>query len=252
MTQINVENENINIPEFPDECPICHFFVKPQYVCSTKSNVDGQLEVNLAFKCTNSKCLKMFIAAYSRTPDTMQDIRDERTNEFEIYKVYPVNIIVPPLDQGISNISPTFSKIYKQSYIAEEHNLDEIAGAGYRKSLEFLIKDYCIYKINNGELKLNDSPDSNSENNKKDNLDEDIKKIKNMFLGNVINEYIEDANIKQCAEKAAWLGNDESHYVRKWEQHDIKDLKTLIELTVNWIKNELLTKKYMNEMVDRK
>lgn len=28
-------------------------------------------------------------------------------------------------------------------------------------------------------------------------------------------------------ERAAWLGNDETHYVRKWPEKDVKDLKSL-------------------------
>jgi hypothetical protein len=51
------------------------------------------------------------------------------------------------------------------------------------------------------------------------------------------------------AKRAAWLGNDEIHYVRKWEDRDINDLKILIELTCGWVRNNLLTEKYMAEMV---
>ena len=35
-----------------------------------------------------------------------------------------------------------FLTIYNQSLSAEDNNLDQIAGIGYRKALEFLIKDY--------------------------------------------------------------------------------------------------------------
>jgi hypothetical protein len=77
-----------------------------------------------------------------------------------------------------------------------------------------------------------------------DNEDE----IKKSFLSTCIKKYIDEINIKKCAERAAWLGNDEAHYIRKWENKDINDLKVLIELTVNWINNVLLTRKYENEM----
>jgi hypothetical protein len=43
-------------------------------------------------------------------------------------------------------------------------------------------------------------------------------------------------------------GNDETHYVRQWEDKDITDLKTLIPPTVNWIETILLTRKYMQSM----
>ena len=45
-----------------------------------------------------------------------------------------------------------------------------------------------------------------------------------------------------------WLGNDETHYVRKWEEKDIRDLKILIRLTESWIQNSILTDKYLREM----
>jgi hypothetical protein len=50
------------------------------------------------------------------------------------------------------------------------------------------------------------------------------------------------------AERATWLGNDETHYVRKWEDKDINDLKILIKVTLHWIEMELLTEQYKTEM----
>ena len=52
--------------------------------------------------------------------------------------------------------------------------------------------------------------------------------------------------------RAVWLGNDETHYVRKWEDKDISDLKRLIKLTVNWIENNLLTQDYMSTMEEKR
>lgn len=46
------------------------------------------------------------------------------------------------------------------------------------------------------------------------------------------------------AKGASWLGNDETHYVRKWKDKDISDLKKMIELTVYWISYELKTEEY--------
>ncbi len=54
--------------------------------------------------------------------------------------------------------------------------------------------------------------------------------------------------MKVCASRAAWLGNDETHYERRWEQHDIKDLRLLIRLSVNWIENVILTMEYEEGM----
>ena len=69
-------------------------------------------------------------------------------------------------------------------------------------ALEFLIKDYACLE----------NPDK-----------EEV--IKKTLLGKCINEYILDSNVKACAKRATWLGNDETHYVRKWTDQDISDLK---------------------------
>lgn len=44
------------------------------------------------------------------------------------------------------------------------------------------------------------------------------------------------------------LGNDEIHFIRKWTDKDIDDLKVLIRLAMTWIENEVLTKKYLDSM----
>jgi hypothetical protein len=88
------------------------------------------------------------------------------------------------------------------------------------RHLEFLIKDYLISKT--------DDPTRHEH-------------IKRKMLGACISDYVTDNRIKAVAERAAWLGNDEAHYVRRWDEHDIADLKRLIDLTVKWIEMELET-----------
>ena len=126
---------------------------------------------------------------------------------------------------SVQTLSPTFVEIYNQSAAAEAFGLTEIDGIGLRKALEFLVKDFAISQ----------HPDKK----------ESIEKI---FLSNCIKAYIEDPNVQACAELATWLGNDEAHYVRKWEDKDIADLKRLIKLTMNWVDNVLETQRYTKEM----
>ena len=72
--------------------------------------------------------------------------------------------------------------------------------------------------------------------------------ILSALLGTCISEHVDDPRIKECARRAAWLGNDESHYLRKWEGRDVDDLKTLIDLTVHWMLMQPLTDRYNDEM----
>ena len=45
-----------------------------------------------------------------------------------------------------------------------------------------------------------------------------------------------------------WLGNDEVHYTRKWEDKDIHDLKSLIMMTVSHIDLTIESDRYLKEM----
>ncbi len=52
--------------------------------------------------------------------------------------------------------------------------------------------------------------------------------------------------------RAVWLGNDQTHYLRKWEDKDLADLKRLIQLTLHWIEMDELTKKTLEDMPEGK
>ena len=134
----------------------------------------------------------------------------------------------PAIPEEIAKLSPTYVKVLEQSHAAEHWRLDQIAGVGYRKALEFLIKDYAVH-CNKAKK----------------------KRIQSAFLGQCINDFVSDHNVQECAKRAVWLGNDETHYMRRWKNKDIEDLKILLHLTEAWIYNELLTKKYIKSMTPR-
>lgn len=126
----------------------------------------------------------------------------------------------------INDVSVSFGKIYNEAYSAEQMGLMEICGPGYRKALEFLMKDYAIQG--------------------KD--EQTVDKIQKMALAKCIEDYIDDEMIKAVAKRAVWLGNDETHYVRKWEEKDVQDLKGLIRLTILWIEKVKETERLLAEM----
>jgi hypothetical protein len=107
--------------------------------------------------------------------------------------------------------------------------LSEITGMGFGKALEFLVKDFAVSQ----------QPEKTEE-------------IKQSFLGSCLKEYVDDPRVAQVAEKATWLRNDETHYVRKWADKDIHDLKTLLSLTVRAVESTLITNKYLEDMKDGK
>lgn len=229
--EISFEDENINggirnieIDKLPERCPFCHELANPtQKGVNLNSNQsyisDSLLVYEIFFICSNKSCQKAFIGYYKRIGN----------NDFELINLSKGFYVKTKFSAEISSVSPKFEQIYNQASAAEQDRLFEICGSGYRKALEFLIKDYAISKNANKR---------------------DI--IEGTFLGNCIDEYIADINIKNVSKRAAWLGNDESHFVRDWEGKNLTDLKRLLELTVNWIKMEIRTKDYENDMPKQK
>lgn len=223
MPLINVGGSNFQCETVPDECPVCHQGVQPLAVAGfyigdiTPSGGEAQL----VFKCPRHNCGSLFIG-YFRSQRSATKILNW------LSRTGPFTPKPPSVPDEISKVSPSFVAIFTQAMAAEGYELDEIAGVGYRKALEFLIKDFCVREHPSDE-----------------------EAIKTDLLGTVINRFVDDARIKVCAERAAWLGNDETHYVRRWTNQDIEDLKTLIDLTVGWIRSHILTQQYLSEMDKR-
>ncbi len=204
----------------PDECPICHKGMNPRVISAVVLGEFNQPDskLRIIFQCPLSECHETFFGFYTGRQDGSLVFHD-----FE--KASPSAPPPANFPDSVINISSNFISIYNQAIAAEVAGLDQISGIGLRKALEFLIKDFLIHENPN-----------------------EAATIKTKFLGACINDDITDANVKACAARATWLGNDETHYVRKWEDRDINDLKTLIRLTVNWIDNVLLTQEYLREM----
>lgn len=198
----------------PDFCPICKKSITPEFILMY-FKYNGHQE--LLCSCPNTKCKSLFFAIYKECPsDTCEYSLDHFTPFSREEKIFP---------DEISTLSPDFIEIYNQAYVAEQEKLNLICGVGYRKALEYLIKDFA----------LKQSP-------------EDTEKIKGMPLQQCLKKFITEPTIKDMAERAIWLGNDETHYVRIWRSKDLKDLKNLIELTVHFISITFKVSKYKEEM----
>jgi hypothetical protein len=210
MAGISTINGTKNLINHPDECPFCHNKITPINIYGH----NNQSSFDAFVVCPNSKCKKTFIAYYDKNANP----------EFQNL-VSQGNLVGKEFNEIINTISNSFVIIYNQAFSAEQQQLTEICGVGYRKALEFLIKDYIIY---------NDSTKT--------------EKVEKKLLGACINEYVNDEKIKTVSKRAAWLGNDETHYIRKWEGKNLSDLKKLIDLTVHWIEMESLTKSFEDEM----
>lgn len=210
--------------DLPDMCPYCNDGIVPIPVYGYFRNVTApglnRYSVQVVFECPKADCQALFVTQYIYTGDKFLKQRDLHKPTLTI-----------KFDEPIREISPDFTVIYNQTFQAEQIGLSQITGPGYRKALEFLIKDYAIRSV--------------TTQSEKDT-------ILDSLLGKVIDNYIDDIRIKNTAKRATWLGNDETHYVRKWEDKDISDLKRLIDMTANWIILVELSNKFEEDMPEKK
>jgi len=210
MREILVDNLTYDI-EFPDQCPICHHYGESRLVQFSKVKSDSGVQV--VFQCAFTGCKSYFIGYYGPA------------GQSAILELKPIKPNPTQFSESILSISPTFIKIFLEAEEGSHLGLREIAGPGYRKAFEFLIKDYAKSL----------APDK-------------AEQIEKSFSGTVVSEYITDPRIQMVAKRTLWVGNDESHYLRKWTAHDTEDLVTLIRLSVNWIEIDLLSKRYKSDM----
>lgn len=204
-------NITVKVPEI---CPICNKNMLPRCfpnvsVSDVEIDSTGNIpvyEAALIARCTSCNHLyTIFFKLFSN-------------NEFDpipfgdLYFQTKIPKIDVPISKNIKNISPSFVKIYTQALQAEKLQLNELVGMGLRKALEFLIKDYAIFNYPKKELE-----------------------IKKLPLSQVIEKYVDFNDLKILAKGAAWIGNDETHYVKKWPHKDLNDLKKYIEASMSFI-----------------
>ncbi len=139
----------------------------------------------------------------------------------------------------IEKISPRFYDIADQAFAAEQYRLDLVAGMGYRKALEFLVKDYMAT-----ELRESIAAAGNGDTAA---LEGDLEALLLRPLVQLIKS-IPHELISQVAQRCAWLGNDETHYTRLWDEHDIEDLKKLLGIVVTFISHEAQARTFLAQM----
>lgn len=210
----DIENSNnhreISIETF-SRCSLCHFDVQPVHIKSCfRLDAIGNFQQNALyslFLCPHCKQVIM------RKAPIFENSRG-RLEELSGVTFHPNNPSRTRFSDAITTLSPQFVEIYHQSEAAEAAGLNEVCGIGYRKAIEFLVKDYCC------------------------SIDpEHVENIRNEFLGQTLDR-IQENRIKTLAQGAVWLGNDETHYVRKNEDRDITDMKRFIAALVHFLESE--------------
>lgn len=218
---INYKGINYRI-EGPKICPHCHNGIAPSE--RTQFIGTGPNQENLCyfiFECNYPECRSIFCAAYA--------ILGGGASRFlGCLDGTPKDPIWP---ESIANLNSRFIETYIQSLKAESKGLDEISGMGYRKAIEYLVKDYVISQ----------EPDK-------------AETIADLALSQVISNNFNDkreSDLKDLLHRATWLGNDMTHYLRYHENFDINDLKELIKLVMDEI-HSIQQKRHYIEAIQSK
>lgn len=207
--------QTYHVAELPTYCPRCGEDAVPKVLgqCTLEHYEEdpGWFYLNVPVKCPN--CRNVFVAEYC------SDIEPSR------YESYTLSLISTSprasrstgVSDTLKTISKQFAIIYDQSKAAQDQGLNEIAGAGFRRALEFLVKDYLIHKSPGNREKYLGTP-----------------------LRSCIKDHIQHETIRSLADRAASLGNDFVHY-EAYEQRDVRELSDLIELTRRWVELQVET-----------
>ena len=176
-----------------------------------------------------------FYSSHGRCPGCSNNsffllrIRDKQNQEnpsddTDIY-IDPAPVLNATYNPCLDEISQNFGVLYRQAQQAELYGLDGLVGIGYRKAMEFLLKDWII-----------------SEHQ------DDRKKVIDLPLAQCIDIYITDTVLKEGIKRVVWLGNDETHYNRSWPEKDIDDLKKFLQAATERIASDVEFKKLPTTM----
>ena len=215
--------------DVPDQCPHCQKYVNP--IVQWKYAVPGAQDteyraipkgLQLVVLCPNQECLNLYIVDFQLTQGVGTVNRPFHVKVKGYIPIVPLRL---DFAERLEEISPYFPEIYNQAYAAEQYGLNEVAGAGYRKALEFLLKDFAILM----------HPD-------------EAEEIGEASFRDVLRRWVSSRKVTSMAARAAWLGNDHTHYVRKWDDRTLEDLKALLRVVVNWVLLESETSEILSTM----
>jgi hypothetical protein len=226
---------NAWLPDVP-VCPICHHAVEPVvwgtalWAEVSLPNVTGSQPASLqvVLRCPRAACRRLYIV---RLRHETAGGNPSALDYWDLVDIAPRKHTPKEFPEEVRQVSGRFVEIYDQASAAEDSGLDQICGPAYRKALEFLIKDFLKSRSADEPMRTN---------------------IEQTQLAGCIAKYVDDSRLKAAASRAAWLGNDETHYVRRWENKDLNDLKKLIDLTAYWVSAEILTAELAVSMPDPK
>lgn len=194
----------------PEVCPVCGkgTALNLQF---TNSGPNGVIYV---FRCSHRDCQSIF--AYLFDKDTKKVSSLPANNRFE------------GIPSEVFDVSPTFKEIYFEASSSDQLNYHHLDGMGYRRALEFLVKDYLVYF----------------------GIEANTESAYHLSFSSAINK-LDNDNLKHLAKASSWLGNDQTHTEIKWNDYTVEDLKSFIKAFSAFILFRINSKK-ANDLISQR
>lgn len=226
FTKQKIIKEFVSDFDLPTKCPHCNQTGIQQFVNGVfiQDNTEDEIPSDRIIKSFSIVTCCLYCRNYST------NIINYKHNTWYTGYDLSIDFTYPPFEnldneppQNIKDEYPDFYNIWKEATKAKNSGLHNLAGMGYRKSIEFLTTDYLLKNpIEGVETDWITSPRTTLMQ-KIDKLD----KPRLVTLGKAI----------------AYLGNDETHYTRIHEEYSIDDLISFIDLFISEIESDLKYKK---------
>lgn len=184
----------------PTTCPHCGYGTDATFSYKTIYNFNGHILLVGVCRCTACQKQFLFVCEYIKESPA------------ENVCVYPSISFKPYENKLLASFSEHFIDMYNQALASEFSGNIELAAIGYRSALEILIKDYAINELH-----------------------EDAQKVSSKKLFDAVKDYLKQDELINTADVVRILGNDYTHYTRKYPQHDFDILKTYMEILIKQV-----------------
>lgn len=215
---------------------IQEIFIEEPKLCTHCNKTGNQIFIEIACVTGKNKkfdavglygchfCKETTISYFNIEDVWFRDKDDNSIHQLKFYTVaeqLPKNNFNVELPEVIQNKYKNFTEVFTQSKTAEENDLHQLAGMGYRKSIEFLVTDFLK------DYPTNDKVTAEWLENHQTTLKMKIDKLPNRRL-------------KKTANAIAFIGNEETHYTVRNPDYNIHDMKKFIALLIKEIESELI------------
>lgn len=192
----------------PQLCPHCGINTDApmeKYNMVSYSEADNTQLIVFIWRCT--VCEKVFVSLHTLNKDVV-----------EYVGTYPQKLSLFN-DAQLEEVSPRFIEVYNQALRAELTSDYNLAAIGFRTALEILTKDFAI--AYSGDTK---------------------EQIVKLTLCDTIKKYFGESAVFSSANAIRILGNDHTHYERKYPEYDFSWLKECMAIVIALVRAELLKK----------